>query len=107
MQALIPPRRGGRLQNLTKKPWMVDRNKALRAITGLGNDDESRKLWKILSGYHKRSLGETAMFRLKKLFGDAFRSRELRRQKAELYAKSIALNKMTCLGMPRGSWVDA
>ena len=105
MQALIPPRRGGRLQNLTKKPWMTDRNNALRAIAGLGNDDEARKLWKILSGYHRRSLGETAMFRLKKLFGDAFCSREIRRQKAELYAKSIALNKMTRLGMPKGEWM--
>jgi hypothetical protein len=73
----------------------------------MGNDDEARKLWKILSGYHKRSLGETAMFRLKKLFGSDFRSRELRRQKAELYAKSIALNKMTQLGMPQGRWLVA
>lgn len=107
MQAIIPPRRGGRLRDLSKTPWMTDRNKALQAIVGMGNDDEARKLWKILSGYHRRSLGETAMFRLKKLFGGDFRSRELRRQKAELYAKSIALNKMTQLGMPKGRWLVA
>ena len=107
IKALVPPRRGGKLWDLNKKPWMVYRNQAIRAIIGMGNDDEARKLWKILSGYHRRSLGETAMFRLKKLFGDDFRSRELRRQKAELYAKSIALNKMTRLGMPCGQWVGA
>jgi hypothetical protein len=107
VQGIIPPRRGGRLRDLRKTPWMTDRNKALRAIAGMGNDDEARKLWKILSGYHKRSLGETAMFRFKTLFGGNFRSRELRRQKVELYAKSIALNKMTRLGMPRGRWLAA
>ncbi|HVW99293.1 MAG TPA: IS5 family transposase [Candidatus Babeliaceae bacterium] len=105
LKAIIPPRRGGRLQDIDKKPWMLDRNNALRAITGLGNDDEARKMWKILSGYHRRSLGETAMFRFKKLFGGSFRSRELKRQKAELYAKSLAMNKMTQLGMPKGEWV--
>lgn len=107
IQAIIPPRRGGRLRDLSKTPWMTDRNNALRAIMGIGNDDEARKLWKILSGYHRRSLGETAMYRFKQLFGGGFRSRELRRQKAELYAKSIALNRMTSLGMPQGRWLAA
>lgn len=107
IKGIVPPRRKGRLRNTSKKPWMQDRNDALRAITGLGNDNEARKLWKILAGYHRRSLGETAMFRFKKIFGSDFRSRELKRQKAELYAKSIALNKMTSLGMPRGKWLIA
>jgi len=105
IQAIIPPRRGGRLQDLNRKPWFRDRNDAIRALTGLGNDDEARKLWKILSGYHRRSIGETAMSRFKKIFGGEFRSREFRKQKAELYAKSIAMNKMTRLGMPQGQWV--
>lgn len=107
IQAIIPPRRDGRLQNLDQKPWFRDRNDAIRAITGLGKDDEARKLWKILSGYHRRSIGETAMSRFKRIFGGEFRSRELKRQKAELYAKSIALNKMTRLGMPKSEWVVA
>jgi len=105
IQAIIPPRRGGRLQDLNRKPWFRDRNDAIRALAGLGNDDEARKLWKILSGYHKRSIGETAMSRFKKIFGGEFRARELKKQKAELYAKSIAMNKMTRLGMPKGQWV--
>lgn len=105
LEAIVPPRRGGRLQDIDKKPWMLDRNNALRAIIGMGNDDEARKMWKILSGYHKRSLGETAMYRFKKMFGGDFRSKELKRQKAELYAKSVAMNKMTQLGMPKGQWV--
>jgi hypothetical protein len=31
----------------------------------------------------------------------------MRRQKAELYAKSIAMNKMTQLGMPKDEWIAA
>jgi hypothetical protein len=58
IRGIIPPRRDGRLQNLDRKPWFKDRNDAIRAITGLGKDDEGRKLWKILSGYqafHRRN----------------------------------------------------
>ena len=88
IKGIVPPRRKGRLCDTSKKPWMQDRNDALRAITGLGNDDEARKLWKILAGYHTRSLGETAMSRFKRIF-----------------AKLTALNKMTSLGMPQGKWL--
>jgi len=107
IKAIVPPRRTGRLCSTDEKPWMNYRNNALRAIAGFGGDDEARAIWKILSGYHKRSLAETAMFRFKRMFGGDFRSRELRRQRAELYAKSIAMNKMTSLGMPKGQWLVA
>ncbi len=93
------------MRDLEKKPWMKERNDGIRAITGLGKDDEGRKIWKILVGYHRRSIGETAMYRFKKLFGGSFLSRKIENQKAELYGKSIAMNKMTRLGMPKGVWV--
>jgi len=102
---VVPPRKGGRLRNSRDKPWLQTRNNALKAIAGLGGDDEAKKLWKILTQYHKRSLVETAMFRFKKLFGAEFRSRKMKYQKAELFAKSLALNTMTRLGMPFGEWM--
>ncbi|WP_166154157.1 hypothetical protein [Neochlamydia sp. AcF84] len=40
-------------------------------------------------------------------FGGDFRSRKLPYQRAELYAKFLAMNKMTVLGMPQGQWVLA
>ena len=83
---------------------MKDRNDALKAIRGLGGDEEARKLWKKLCGYHRRSLVETGMYRFKRFFGEDFRSRRLEYQQAELYAKCLAMNKMTELGMPRGLW---
>jgi hypothetical protein len=103
----IPPRRGGRIHDVEKKPWIRARNDAIREIVGLGGGDEGRKLWKILTGYHTRSLGETCMYRFKQAFSGTFRSRDISRQKSELYAKCIALNKMTKLGMPKGRWVKA
>ncbi len=102
---ITPPQRGAVLRTLTKEPWMKDRNDAIRTITGLGNDEEARKIWKKLVGYHRRSLAETAMFRFKTMFGAKLTTRDFRRQKAELYAKSMAMNRMTELGMPKGKWV--
>lgn len=84
--------------------WMDNRNNAIREIVGLGNDSEARRLWKILIGYHKRSIAETAMFRFKQLFGGNLRSRRYDTQQSEARAKCIALNKMTSLGMPKGKW---
>jgi len=54
---VVPPRRGAILHGLEKEPWMKALNDATRAIAGLGNDDEARKNWKMLAGYHKMSLG--------------------------------------------------
>lgn len=103
--ALVPPRKGGKLSDQTKKPWMEMRNDALRAIKGLGEDEMARSLWKKLCGYHKRSLAETAMYRFKQAFGGSFRSRKLAYQRTELYAKSLVMNQMTKLGMPLGYWI--
>jgi hypothetical protein len=64
----------------------------------------ARAIWKKLIGYHQRSLAETAMHRFKTLFGSNLMAREYSRQKAEIYAKSVAMNKMTQLGMPKGIW---
>lgn len=105
IDSIIPPKRGAVLHDLEAEPWMKNRNDAIRAILGLGNDDEARKIWKILAGYHRRSLGETAFYRWKTLLGEKLQARKLKNQRAEVYAKSNVLNKMTALGMPKGEWV--
>jgi Transposase DDE domain len=102
---IVPPQRGAVLHNTTEEPWMSGRNNAIREIAGLGNDDEARAIWKRLMGYHLRSLAETAMYRYKTLFGDNLMARRLDRQKGEVLAKSLAMNRMTQLGMPIGEWV--
>ena len=103
IQPIIPPQRGAGLHDLSREPWMKARNDAVRAMAGLGNDDEFRKIWKKLVGYHRRSLGETGFYRWKTLFGGELKARKIPNQRGEIYAKSKALNKMTSLGMPRVS----
>ena len=56
--------------------------------------------WKVEVGYHRRSLAETTMFRLKTVFGDRLSSRRLERQQVEGRIRCAALNRMTSLGMP-------
>lgn len=107
IEAIVPPQRNAVMQDEKNKPWIESRNNALREIVGLGGDDDARKLWKILKGYHRRSLGETAMYRLKTLFGSSLRSRSIANQKAEMYARCLGINKMNSLGMPKGRWVVA
>ncbi|HEX7173690.1 MAG TPA: IS5 family transposase, partial [Pyrinomonadaceae bacterium] len=60
-----------------------------------------RDNWKKEAGYHRRSLAETAMMRLKTIFSDRLRAREWRRQVTELRVRCVAMNRMTSLGMPQ------
>lgn len=92
----IPPRRDARIWqhgNCTAVPLARDEN--LRRIRKVG-----RKRWKQESGYHQRSLAETAIFRFKTIFGPHLRSRRMPQQQTEAKVKSAALNRMTHLGMP-------
>lgn len=57
-------------------------------------------LWKQESNYHRRSLAETGFFRLKTIFGERLRSRNLRTQRQEGRLRCVALNRMTQGGMP-------
>ncbi len=60
----------------------------------------SHNKWKNRYGYHKRSLSETAMYRVKQLFGGRLSLRNYNAQVGETYAMIKALNKLTGLGMP-------
>ncbi|WP_187514340.1 transposase, partial [Pantoea agglomerans] len=88
IKALIPPRtRAGY--------WpaeYADRNQAVvrQRITG------SNAYWKWHTTYNRRSVAETAMYRVKQLFG----VRDYDAQVGEAMAMIRALNKMTRAGMP-------
>jgi Transposase DDE domain len=92
-RAVIPPRKGS---TLWEDEYLQERNKNLRGVRKWGV-----KGWKKRSGYHRRSLIETAMFRLKAIFTDKLRSREVQRQRTETKIRCLALNRMTELGMPQ------
>jgi len=94
---LIPPRKNARIwQHGNTKAERLKRDENLRSIRKLG-----RKGWKQDVGYHKRSLAETTMFRLKTIFGNKLSTRLLQTQTTQALVRCAALNQMTRLGMPR------
>lgn len=105
-EPVIPPPRGAVIHPGTMDKAIQKRNDAVREIHGLGGDDQARRIWKILKGYHRRSLAETTMYRIKQLTGGNMRSREWERQRVEGYIKCLVINKMTGLGMPESSWEE-
>jgi hypothetical protein len=95
-QINVPPRRDAKIWqhgNSHKAPLPRDEN--LRQIRRIG-----RTKWKEASGYHRRSLAETAVYRFKVIFGNTLSTRTLSRQITESRIKAAALNRMTQLGMP-------
>ncbi len=105
-EALIPPPRDA-VVHRSPEPAIRKRDYAVLEIIGLGADDKARQLWKKLKGYHRRSLAETAIYRIKQLTGSNLRHREWERQRNEAYIKCLVINKMTKLGMPDGQWENA
>jgi DDE family transposase len=91
-RAIIPPRSGS---SLWQDEYLKDRNRNLRGI-----EKHGAKGWKKRSGYHRRSLVETAFFRLKTIFSEWLRSWRDDTQAAEAVIRCMALNQMTSLGMP-------
>lgn len=92
-RAVIPPRKGS---VLWKDEYLKDRNSNLQQVRKLGVKGWRRKL-----KYNRRSLVECAIFRLKTLFSDRLRAREVERQTTEVMVRCLALNRMTELGMPQ------
>lgn len=78
------------------------RDEAVRRIEAIG-----LAAWKVEVGYHRRSLAETMMFRLKTTFGDRLAARKLTTQASEVRIRCAALNRMTQLGMPESYLVAA
>ena len=95
---LIPPRKDARIwihgnrKDIPPHP----RDENLREIRKHG-----RRTWKILSGYHLRSLVENTMFRYKTILGDRVFSRHPQNQTTELVLGCRILNIMFHLGMPK------
>ena len=102
---IVPPSRDAAYKDMNGEKWERERDDAIAAIHGFGGDDTGRKLWKIFSGYHERSLVETTMLRIKKMLGDKLKARLLGAQKTESICKCIVINRMNKLGMSRFEWV--
>jgi len=95
-RAVIPPQQGARIwQHGNTKAERHARDENLRRIRRVG-----RAGWKRESGYHRRSLAETAVSRIKTIFGGRVSARSFAGQAGQMLVRCAALNRMTHLGMP-------
>lgn len=100
IKAIVPPQRNAKLKrhgNASGRP--LSRDVAIREIRRHG-----RRRWKEQVGYHRRSLSETAMCRMKCCFGDHLKNRAIPNQQTETRLRSKILNKFTRLGLPEFEW---
>jgi hypothetical protein len=88
---IIPPRSTA----VMSENGTTRRDAHLRTIERHG-----RTGWQRRSGYCRRSLVETAMFRYKIIIGRRLHARTLSNQKTEARIGCAVLNRMTNLGMP-------
>ena len=98
--SIIPPRKNAKIKqhgNSAEEP--LERDECLRQIRRDG-----RQAWKESIGYHRRSLAETAISRLKASFGDRLKNRTLPNQAVEAALRCKLLNWFVMLGMPLSLW---
>jgi len=93
---LIPPREGAAF-------W--EKGHPRNMAVGCQKLYGSNKKWKQKYGYHKRSLSETAMYRVKQLLRASLKLRNYNAQVGETYAMIKALNKLTGIGMPETQYI--
>ena len=93
-QAVIPPRKTASLWK-RESPGAASRNEAVRACKRL-----EWSIWKVWSGYHRRSLVETKMHCFKRL-GERVAARTFERQVVELQVRAALLNRFSQLGRPQ------
>ena len=95
-RAAIPPQHNAKIwQHGNPKAERLARDENLRRIRQIG-----RAAWKRECGYHRRSLAETTMFRLKTIFGDRVSARNFAGQATQMLVRCATLNRMTHLGRP-------
>jgi hypothetical protein len=92
---VIPPRVNASV-NSKSDAASLERNNTVKASKKLGH-----RLWKKLSGYHKRSLVETAMSRLKRIFSGGMKNRSFQNQVVESNLRCSLINNFNTLGMPK------
>lgn len=102
----VPPRANARDQYLGPNEAGYHRSQDIRNKAVIIMEKQGIDEWKTASGYHKRSLSETAMYRFKTVFGASLSARSMKRQATQVKIRIAALNEMTLLGMPQSVAVN-
>jgi hypothetical protein len=90
-EIIIPPRATA----VPNETTMTQRDRHITTIERHG-----RMGWQRRSGYNRRSLAETAVYRYKTIIGRRLQSRTLPTQRTEAKIGCNVLNRMTSFGMP-------
>jgi IS1 family transposase len=98
---IIALRKNARLRQHGNCATRLPRDENLRQIRRWGP-----RGWKRRVGYHRRSLVETAFWRLKRSFGETLKNRHLDNQKTEAALRCKLLNYFAHLGLPKFTWTS-
>ena len=102
IRPIIALRKDARIQQHGKcKEPPLARDEILRAIRQKG-----RKGWKQQSGYHRRALAETLIYRYKHLIGGKLKARSEANQQVESRLGCAILNRMIHLGKPQSYRIE-
>jgi hypothetical protein len=98
--------RAGIKEGRQSTAYVADGTKATQRDRHLAMiDAHGRMAWQHRSGYNRRSLVETAMFRYKTIIGRKLQARTLSNQKTEAKIGCNVLNRMARPGMPASARV--
>lgn len=105
---VFPPQHDAIVQRnkYKKDPALLARDEVITYIGNAEDKEAQRKRWKINNNYHRRSLVETMMWRMKSIFGDEMRSRCEENQETDLAIRCRIINKMNLLGLPQSMSID-
>jgi hypothetical protein len=104
---VFPPQHNAAVQRnkIKKDPALIARDEAINFIGRGDSQEEQLKQWKLNNNYHRRSLVETTMSRLKFVFNDRMRSKNMQNQVTDLRIRCKIINKMNQLGLPKSEVV--
>lgn len=105
---VFPPQHDACVQRnkIKKDPALIARDETILFIKNGEDTEERRRLWKQENNYHRRSLVETMMSRMKSLFGDEIRARTYENQYTDLMVRCLIINQMNQLGLPKSEVIN-
>lgn len=99
---VFPPQHDACVQRnkIKKDPALLARDNTILFMHAGEDKEKQRRLWKKENNYHRRSLVETMMSRMKSIFGDQMRTRSFENQLTDLLIRCQIINQMNTMGLP-------
>ena len=102
---VFPPQHNASVQRnkVKKNTALIPRDELILRLNLAPDKEEELRAWKKENNYHRRSLVETNMSRLKAIFGDQMSARTPENQFTDLAIRCRIINKMNKLGLPKST----